>query len=144
MAILKHPHDILRIRCSEVEEIDDSVKEDAKKIVEAFKTIDFPFAITCGLAANQIGLSRRMILLKSLGKRYIMINPEITKSYITVPSFEMCASIPGKIRLKKRKLITKVRYLGLDSKSYHKTFFDISSFTLQQEIDHLDGKLIID
>ncbi|MAG08511.1 hypothetical protein CMO89_03490 [Candidatus Woesearchaeota archaeon] len=143
MKIIKHPDERLKTKCKEVSKINLSVKKEANELFLALKSIDSPFKIVNGLAANQIGLNKRIVILKKTGRFITMINPEIVSSVIPFLSIEICASLPKVIRIKKRKLIIKVKYLGLDNKIHKITLFGLSSFTMQQEIGHLNGKLII-
>ncbi|MFH1915690.1 MAG: peptide deformylase [Nanoarchaeota archaeon] len=97
------------------------------------------------MAANQIGLKRRIVVLKRLGGQYVtMLNPKICSSSIPFLSIEICASLPGRIRLKKRKVFLVVEYVDLSEKKNVLRLSWFASFTMQQELDHLDGKLIID
>ena len=145
MSIILHPDKRLRAKCSKVKKIDSYVRKHAKLLMSELKEIDHPLAFVGGIAANQVGIDKRIIILKTLRRRFVtMINPEIISSWITFLSLDMCASVPKSLRVNKRKLIVNVKYLGLDNQEHTKILFGSSAFTLQQEVDHLDGKLIID
>lgn len=143
--ILKYPHEALRYVCKEVDSIDKTVREKAKKLEDSLSEFDNPLYFTNGLAANQIGLKERIVIFKKPCKGYLtMINPEIVSSYFPFLSLEMCASLPWTFRLKKRDLVIRVKYQDLEQKYHEINLWWLTSFTMQQEIDHLNGKLIID
>ena len=145
MNIIKHPDKRLRFICKEVTKIDSNIEKESKQIFDSLKSIGNSFTLINGLAANQIGLERRIVVLKRLGNKYLtMINPEIVSSSFPVLSVEICASLPKTIRIKRRKLFVKIRYQNLNGKYKSIDLFGLTSFTMQQEIDHLNGKLIID
>ena len=145
MSILKYPDKRLRVICKEVTKINDNLKKESKQLFDALKSIDTPLTLINGLAANQIGLKKRVVILKRLGNKYItMINPKIVSSSILFLSIEICASLPKVIKLKKRKLFVRVKYQNLNGKQKSINLLGLTSFTMQQEIDHLNGKLIID
>jgi peptide deformylase len=145
MGIIQYPDKRLRIKCRNVERISNSVRKDAGLILSELRLMDNHLLFVNGLAANQVGIDKRIIILKMLGNRFVtMVNPEVISSWLTFFSFDLCASIPRVIRLKKRKLVIKLRYLGLDNRIHKKTLFGSTAFTAQQELDHLDGRLIID
>lgn len=145
MNVLKYPDKRLRIKCKKVKGIDGLVIENSKKLLESLKGIDNYLTLINGLAANQIGLSERIVILKRLGNKYVtMINPEIIYSSILFPSIEICASLPHVIRIKKRYFVTEIIYKDLENKNNKIKLYGFTSFTMQQEIDHLNGKLIID
>lgn len=145
LKILEYPDRRLRLKCTEVKKIDASVRKKANNIFLALKLVDNPFMFINGLAANQIGLKERIVIIKMWGNRFItMINPKIISSCGPFWSIELCASLPKVIKLKKRNLIIKVEYLDLDKKLNHITLFGSVSSMMQHEIDHLNGELIID
>jgi len=143
MKILKVPDQRLERKCEKVTKINSTVKNNVGKLLSALKSIDRWYFPVNGLAANQIGLKERIVVMKTGKKFMTMINPEIVSSSIPCLSIEICASIPGKVKLKRRKLIIKIKYQDLNNRICHKTFLALSAFTMQQEIDHLNGKLIV-
>jgi peptide deformylase len=73
-----------------------------------------------------------------------MINPVIEKGYLLMTTIECCASLKGIWRLKKRFCFILLRYENLKREQKRKPFFFSTAQLLQHEIDHLNGKLIID
>jgi peptide deformylase len=97
----------------------------------------------CGIAANQIGLTQRMVAFRVLGTSRVMINPEIIRRSLPVPTLDVCASAPGKIRLKRRHAFVTVRYQDAQGKENISRLVDLAAFLFQQEMDHLDGRVIV-
>lgn len=143
--IIQYPDERLRVKCKRIKTINNTIKKQVNSLLAALKSIDSPWKLTNGVAANQIGLNTRIVILKRFGKQFItFINPEITYSSIPFISIEICASLLGIIRIKKRKLIIQVEYKDLNNDLHKTTLYGLAAFTMQQEIDHLNGKLIID
>ncbi|MDI6759013.1 MAG: peptide deformylase [Candidatus Omnitrophota bacterium] len=97
-----------------------------------------------GLAAPQIGISEKMIVVDIGSGLYKLINPEITKKEGSLCLEEGCLSIPGvNIKVKRAK---KICLKALDE--FGKPLFykaeGLLACVFQHEIDHLNGKLIID
>lgn len=98
-----------------------------------------------GLAAIQIGVPKRAIVLNGLGGRAIaLVNPRILKSSGFVTSTESCLSIPGRrVRLERYASVTveHLRQHGLETFEAREPDLAVA---LQHEIDHLNGVLIVD
>jgi len=98
-----------------------------------------------GLAANQIGHSDMVFILKD-GESYIeYVNPEILSQEELVDfEGEGCLSIPGVVAKTKRYRKLKLKYQDKNGQELTKDFEDLGAFAVQHEIDHLNGKLYID
>ena len=97
-----------------------------------------------GLAANQIGSPAKIFVMKS-DKPEVFINPKIkTMSEETLTQEEGCLSCPDKFADVKRAIRVKLWYYDEDGIEYRKTFYDLKARIIQHEMDHLNGKLIID
>lgn len=143
--ILQYPNKKLRARCKIIKRINDLVIKDANRLLETARKINKIYRLIFGIAANQIGITKRIVVLKRLsGKFIIMVNPEITSSFMPFLSVEKCFSLKSIVKMKIRRFFVKVKYLSLDEQVNYVLLFGPSAFTMQQEIDHLDGKLIID
>lgn len=96
-----------------------------------------------GLAANQIGYNKRVIIGNLDGKRWtVMINPRITNhSKKLEVSEEGCLSLDG-IRHVVRFASVEVMYLDETFKAHTVRLKGFSGYIVQHEIDHLNGKLI--
>ena len=94
-----------------------------------------------GMAANMIGINKRIIAFDCNGKYMVMFNPEIVKSSEPYETEEGCLSLPG-IRKTKRFRSIKVRYQNENFDVRLKTFRDWTAQIIQHEIDHCNGILI--
>ena len=93
------------------------------------------------MAANMIGVAKRIIVFDNEGTYMVMLNPEIIKCSGSYETEEGCLSLPG-IRKTKRYRSIKVRYLNTDFSVRIKTFTDWTAQIIQHEIDHCNGILI--
>lgn len=93
-----------------------------------------------GIAANQVGFDRRVIIVKPKGRDPIgMFNPEIIEQSGTCSDDEGCLSFPGlHFKVERFDNIT-VKYLDKDKKTCTITLTGIDAKCVQHEIDHLDG-----
>lgn len=93
-----------------------------------------------GIAANQVGFDRRVIIVQPKGKDPIgMFNPEIIESQGTCTDEEGCLSFPGLfIKVERFDTIT-VKYLDKDNNSCTITLSGMDAKCVQHEVDHLDG-----
>lgn len=98
---------------------------------------------TCvGMAANMIGVSRRIIAFDNEGRYMVMLNPEIIKRAGAYETEESCLSLPGGPRKTKRYEKIKVQYQTLDFQTRLRTFTGWTAQIIQHEIDHCAGVLI--
>lgn len=94
-----------------------------------------------GMAANMIGVSKRIIAFDNDGEYLVMFNPEILKKSGPYTTEEGCLSLNG-TRSTKRWQSVKVRYQNRDFQTRMKTFTGFSAEIIQHELDHCDGILI--
>ena len=98
---------------------------------------------TCvGMAANMIGVTKRIIAFNDRGKLEIMFNPEIVKAAGEYETEEGCLSLLGGPRKTKRWQKIKVRYQTADFQIRLKTYEGWTAQIIQHEIDHCNGILI--
>ena len=95
-----------------------------------------------GMAANMIGVKKRMICFVSDGEYMIMFNPEIIKQSDPYDTEEGCLSLLGGPRKCKRYKKIKVKYQNEDMQVRIKTFSDFTAQIIQHETDHCNGILI--
>lgn len=95
-----------------------------------------------GMAANMIGVKKRIIAFDNNGKYMLMLNPEIIKCEGAYETKEGCLSLLGGPRETKRYKKIKVRFQTLDFKTRLQTFTDFTAQIIQHEIDHTNGILI--
>lgn len=94
-----------------------------------------------GLAANMIGVSKRIIVADDEGTPIVMFNPEIIKSSGPFQTEEACLSLEGTRPTKRYKSI-KVRYQNSGFQVRLKTFKGWTAQIIQHEIDHCNGIII--
>ena len=95
-----------------------------------------------GMAANMIGVYKRIIAFNNEGKYEVMLNPEIVKVSGEFEAEEGCLSLLGGPRRTKRFQKIKVQYQTLDMKVRLKTYQGFTAQIIQHEVDHCNGILI--
>lgn len=94
-----------------------------------------------GMAANMIGVLKRIIAFDCDGTYMVMFNPEIIKSSGRYETEEGCLSLPGTRKTKRFQSI-KVQYQNEQFAVRYKTFTGWTAQIIQHEIDHCNGILI--
>ena len=94
-----------------------------------------------GMAANMIGVNKRIIAFDNIGEYMVMFNPEIVKSAGQYETEEGCLSLEG-VRKTKRFQSIKVQYQNDQFQTRFKTFTGWTAQIIQREIDHCHGILI--
>ena len=95
-----------------------------------------------GMAANMIGVRKRIIVFDNEGTYTTMFNPEILKTADPYDTQEGCLSLLGGPRPCKRYQTIKVRWQNEQFQTRIKTFTGWSAQIIQHEIDHCNGILI--
>jgi len=137
--VLKLPDETLRTRCAPVAKINDGIL----RVLDNMR--DTLYAEQgLGLAAPQIGILKRLIVIDT-GEQYIeLINPEIIEREGEKVSTEGCLSVPNIIGRVPRSFYVKVRGLNRHGEEVVLEGTDLLAKAFQHEIDHLDGILFID
>lgn len=94
-----------------------------------------------GMAANMIGVNKRIIAFDNGGEYMVMFNPVIVKRSGAYETEEGCLSLPGTRKTKRFQSI-KVQWQNEKFQTRFKTFTDWTAEIIQHEIDHCDGILI--
>ncbi len=94
-----------------------------------------------GMAANMIGVNKRIIVFDNEGTYMVMFNPEIVKRSAPYQAEEGCLSLEG-TRLAKRWQSIKVRYQNEKFQERFKTFTGWTAQIIQHEVDHCEGIII--
>ena len=144
LKILVFPDPRLRTVAKTVEVVDDSIKKLAQDMLETMYQ-----GSGIGLAATQVNVHKRVIVLdisETKDKPLILINPEIKK--IIDPNkkifSEGCLSVPGFYEELKRPSSVEISYLDIDGKRNLLLANDLLAVVIQHEMDHLDGKMMVD
>lgn len=148
LEVLTIPDKRLRQKSSDVELVDDDLRKFMLDMVETMRAEN-----GIGLAANQVGVLKRIITIdlsevEEIEKNFyplFLINPECTFCSDEKTSFnEGCLSVPGsKIEVIRPKAV-EIKYIDFNNKS--KTLYDdgFLARVIQHEMDHLEGKVILD
>lgn len=94
-----------------------------------------------GMAANMIGMSKRIIAFDCEGKYMVMFNPVILKKEGAYQTEEGCLSLSGSRRTERFQSI-KVQWQNEKFQTRAKTFTGWTAQIIQHEIDHCNGILI--
>lgn len=132
---------VLRMMTKPIEEITPAVRTLAQDMIDTM--YDAPGV---GLAANQIGVSRRIAVFDAqddLGAR-VMINPEIIETSGEATQEEGCLSVPGHWWEITRPDFTRVKALDLEGNEVEYVGDGLLGRVLQHEVAHLDGGLLLD
>ena len=118
-----------------------ATKEDLQVAQDLLDTLTAHKDGCVGMAANMIGVSKRIIAFDNGGKYMVMFNPEIVKRSEPYEAEEGCLSLPGTRKTKRYRSI-KVRYQNGQLQTRFKTFTGWTAQIIQHEIDHCNGVLI--
>jgi peptide deformylase len=130
---------VLRQRSAEIGTVDDEVR---RLVDDMYETMDAARGV--GLAANQIGVARRVAVVDADEDRFEMIDPVIVESEGRAAAEEGCLSIPevyGDVSRPERVIIEATDRHGT---RYRKEATGLKARAIQHEIDHLDGILFLD
>ncbi len=95
-----------------------------------------------GMAANMIGVNKRVIIFEDNKEYFVMFNPEIIKKQDAFETEESCLSLQGYPKKTKRYKSIKVKWLNESFSVRVKTFTGFTAQIIQHEVDHCDGILI--
>ncbi|MFD0981552.1 peptide deformylase [Tropicimonas aquimaris] len=145
-SILIHPDPRLKKVCEPVPDLTDELRVLADDMLQTM--YDAP---GIGLAAPQVGITKRLIVLDCVKEEgatprpLVMFNPEVVASSDERSVYEEgCLSIPDQYAEVERPSEVTVRWVDRDGRLQEETFADLWATCVQHEIDHLDGILFID
>ena len=112
---------------------EDATQADLQTAQDLLDTLRANFDRCVGMAANMIGVAKRIIAVNDNGKYLVMFNPEIISKF-------------GEFETEERKTVRyktiKVKYLNENFKQVKCSFSDFTAQIIQHEIDHCNGILI--
>ena len=123
------------------EESQIATKDDVQDAKDLLDTLIANADGCVGMAANMIGIKKRIIAFDNEGEYFTMFNPEIIKYTGGYETEEGCLSLVG-VRKTKRYKTIKVAYQNKDFQKRIKTFSGWSAQIIQHEIDHCNGIII--
>ena len=152
-SVIVTPDPRLRKMSTEVEEIDDEVKEIISQMLEA--SLDWEkedeFELSAAIAAPQLGFNRRIILVredlndKKNNNFIALINPVVVKTEGRIlRDYEGCLSVPTLYGKVPRPAKARIKALLEDGKEVNIKTEGFLTRTILHEIDHLNGILFID
>lgn len=130
---------ILRKISKPVEEVTPKIRELIDDMLETMYE-----ANGVGLAAPQIGVLKRIVVIDVGDGPLVMINPEIVKTSGSQSGDEGCLSVPGKAGVVTRPNEVTVRFMEEDGEWYEVEGEELLARAICHECDHLDGKLYVD
>ncbi|MGZ8709711.1 MAG: peptide deformylase [Thermoanaerobaculia bacterium] len=144
LPIRKYGDDVLRQPTEPVTEIDASIHQLIDDMIETMYA-----APGVGLAANQVGVSKRLMVIDlSVGKRpaecHVFINPEIVDAEGEITEEEGCLSIPDFVEIVTRPERVKLRFLDRNGTQREMWGDGLMARAMCHEIDHLNGTLFVD
>ena len=119
-----------------------ATKEDIPVARDLLETLMAHREVCVGMAANMIGVKKRIIAFDNNGEYFVMYNPEIVKKDGAYDTEESCLSLLGGPRKCKRYKTIKVQYQNEQFQTRIKTFAGWTAQIIQHEIDHCNGVLI--
>ena len=131
--------DLLRKRSRVVEKFDKRLWTLLDDMAETMYDAD-----GAGLAAPQVGVLKRVVVM-DVGEGLIeMINPEIVWSEGSIVRPEGCLSVPGRRGMVKRPMVVRARFQDRNGEWYEIEAEDLLARCIMHETDHLDGVLYVD
>ncbi len=131
--------EILRKNSREVKEITPKIEE---LIDDMYETMYEANGV--GLAAPQVGILKRIVVIDIDDEPYTMINPRILETDGEQDGSEACLSVPGKAGNVKRPLYVKAEAYDENMERYEIEAEGLLARAICHELDHLDGKLYVD
>lgn len=137
--VITVPDEVLRQKAKPVTKINAGVL----RLLDNMKDTMYAFD-GVGLAAPQIGVSKRIVVIDTGDEYFELINPEIISSEGQQTGREGCLSVPGVSGIVERSQKVIVKALNRDGEEITITGSDLLARALQHEIDHLDGIIFTD
>ena len=139
LEIITRDNPRLRLKAKRVPKVDDSVRRLMDDMVDTM--LDAPGV---GLAATQVDVQLRVIVMKVDNQLYSLANPELVRSSGEQIGYEGCLSVPGYIGEVARADKVTIKALNRNGKEVRIKGEGLLARAIQHEIDHLDGILFVD
>ena len=144
LSIVKYGHEVLRVATTPVAGIDASIHKLIDDMVDTMYA-----APGVGLAANQVGVSKRLMMIDlSVGRRpgelHVCINPEIIEVEGELAEDEGCLSVPDFVEVVTRPQRVKLKYLDRNGDAREMWGEGLMARAMCHEVDHLNGTLYVD
>lgn len=131
--------EVLRKKCREVTELTPRIQELIEDMLETMYEAD-----GVGLAAPQVGVLRRIVVIDVGDGPVILVNPEILETSGSQTGDEGCLSVPGKSGVVTRPNYVRVRAVDENMEPFEMEGEELFARAVCHECDHLDGILYVD
>lgn len=131
--------EVLTKKCREVKEMNDRTRELIDDMLETMYE-----ANGVGLAAPQVGVLKRIVVIDIGEGPVVLINPKIVETEGSQTGNEGCLSVPGKSGTVTRPNYAKVVAFNRDMEEYTIEGTELMARAICHECDHLDGKLYVE
>ncbi len=131
--------EVLRKKSRPVEKINDKILELIEDMIDTMYEAD-----GVGLAAPQVGVLKRLVVIDVGEGPVVMINPEVIESSGEQTGDEGCLSLPGKFGCVTRPYFVKAKAYDAQMKEFIIEAEDLFARAICHEIDHLEGILFKD
>ena len=135
--IFTYPHPVLLVSAQPVENVDAEIRDILDEMTQIMKINN-----GIGLAAPQIGICKRLIMVDLNGHRYQLINPTIRKASGSQKNVEGCLSLPNQAFEVSRADEAVIEGVDSEEKEITLSTAGLLACVFQHEIDHLNGILI--
>lgn len=142
LAVICYPDPRLREVCTELDAVTGAVRALAERMFEIMLA-----GGGVGLAAPQVGLALRLLVASPTftpDDRLVYVNPRIVAEEGWQEQEEGCLSFPNIFCKVKRRNVITVAALDLEGKAFRDVLEGFAARIVQHEIDHLDGRLLVD
>lgn len=137
--IITYPNNLLRTKTEIVEQFDAELKAELDDMWETMYATE-----GIGLAAPQIGLGKKIAIIDYEGEKHTLINPVILEKDGSCTYEEGCLSFPGIYVDVESPQKIKIKYQDENGREQIKEIEGFLACVFSHEIDHLNGKLLID
>lgn len=131
--------EVLNKPCKPVKEVTDRIKTLIEDMIETMYDAD-----GVGLAAPQVGVLKRVVVIDVGEGPFVMINPRVLETSGEQTGSEGCLSVPGKCGMVTRPNYAKVLAYNENMEPVEIEGTELKARAMLHEIDHLDGKLYVD
>lgn len=139
LSIKKYPNPVLRKKAIDIKTITEKIQKIAQDMEETLIATN-----GLGLAGNQVGIPKRIILVRIEDNPFVIINPKIISTEGQEEASEGCLSFPGLFLPIKRAFSITFKGLNINGEEIKGGISGLPARIIQHEIDHLDAILFID